>query len=152
MYKLSGCVIHVGYSADSGHFYSLVRERHPISGVDDKWIRFDDEIVLDFDIKELELEAFGVEEESDDEEEDGDDVDECFQEEVSACIEKVAPNIVPASVESEERSSEGIIDWDDMVIDCEEEEDSEENSSEDSDNETFDEYYRSAVILIYDRL
>jgi ubiquitin carboxyl-terminal hydrolase 9/24 len=43
-YKLKGVVIHRGSTADSGHYYSFIKE--PICG---KWLEFNDEVVRSFD-------------------------------------------------------------------------------------------------------
>jgi len=53
VYKLGGVVIHSGY-AQGGHYYSFIKDRGT-----DKWYKFDDETVTDFDISNLEQECFG---------------------------------------------------------------------------------------------
>jgi hypothetical protein len=50
-------VIHSG-TPESGHYYSLIR----VEG--DSWIRFDDSRVTEFNIRDLEEEAFGGKEEA----------------------------------------------------------------------------------------
>ena len=54
-YKLKGVVVHTG-TADSGHYYSFIREMNG-----EKWYEFNDNIVRDFDINELASECFGGE-------------------------------------------------------------------------------------------
>ena len=51
-YRLKGVVIHSG-TPESGHYYSLIR----VEG--NNWIRFDDSRVTEFNIRDLEEEAFG---------------------------------------------------------------------------------------------
>jgi ubiquitin carboxyl-terminal hydrolase 9/24 len=57
-YKLKGVVIHMG-TADSGHYYSLIKNRD-LPG--DVWNEFNDCIVRPFDIADMPSEAFGGEE------------------------------------------------------------------------------------------
>ena len=58
MYRLKGVVIHEG-SADSGHYYSLIKDEHA------RWLEFNDNNVTTFDIQKLQEEAFGSKEEDD---------------------------------------------------------------------------------------
>lgn len=51
-YKLKGVVVHKG-TAQYGHYYSLINHKQ------DKWIKFNDSIIEDFDIRKLSLECFG---------------------------------------------------------------------------------------------
>jgi len=60
VYTLGGVVCHKGTSAASGHFYSLIRDRKT-----QQWFRFDDEIVTEFDSRNLEQECFGQQSEKD---------------------------------------------------------------------------------------
>lgn len=53
-YVLRGVAIHLGY-ADSGHYYSYVKERKN----NEKWFEFNDTMVRPFDMKRLAEEAFG---------------------------------------------------------------------------------------------
>ena len=50
-YRLQGVIIHQG-TAESGHFYSLVRKAKG-------WVKCNDEEITDFDEKDIEKEAFG---------------------------------------------------------------------------------------------
>lgn len=54
-YNLRGTVIHMG-TAESGHYYSLIKDENS------KWLEFNDNIVRQFDEKDLGHEAFGGEE------------------------------------------------------------------------------------------
>ena len=68
LYELSGIVVHMG-TADSGHYYSFSKERLPhqkgsssVPIPDDtssRWYEFNDSLVREFSIKDLEEEAFG---------------------------------------------------------------------------------------------
>jgi ubiquitin carboxyl-terminal hydrolase 9/24 len=60
-YQLSGVVIHMG-SADSGHYYSLIKDRE-LEGIPDekKWYEFNDTFVSPFDARDIASEAFGGE-------------------------------------------------------------------------------------------
>lgn len=53
---MQGVVIHIGH-ADSGHYYSYIKERKN----EGRWFEFNDTIVRPFDIKKLAEEAFGGE-------------------------------------------------------------------------------------------
>jgi hypothetical protein len=48
-------------TADSGHYYSLMKDRKKSSG-DDTWYEFNDTIVRPFDLEDMAEEAFGGEE------------------------------------------------------------------------------------------
>ena len=50
-YTLQGVIVHTG-SAEAGHYYSLVRTQG-------RWYKFDDTVVSDFDLGDLEKETFG---------------------------------------------------------------------------------------------
>ena len=56
MYELAGVVIHIG-TAQSGHYYSLVKDRRDTSR--NTWFELNDSFVSEFDIEDLEKEAFG---------------------------------------------------------------------------------------------
>jgi len=58
-FKLKGVVVHTG-TADSGHYYSFIREAAAENG--ENWYEFNDNIVSDFDIADLGAECFGGEE------------------------------------------------------------------------------------------
>lgn len=47
--------------ADSGHYYSYIRERGE-KGEEPKWMEFNDNVVKPFDPKEIPNEAFGGDE------------------------------------------------------------------------------------------
>eukprot|EP01091_Cochliopodium_minus_P019747 TRINITY_DN8400_c0_g2_i1.p1 TRINITY_DN8400_c0_g2~~TRINITY_DN8400_c0_g2_i1.p1 ORF type:complete len:2136 (-),score=629.79 TRINITY_DN8400_c0_g2_i1:47-6454(-) len=53
-YKLKGVVVHRGSTADSGHYYSYIKE--PVNG---KWLEFNDEVVRPFNFNNLKEECFG---------------------------------------------------------------------------------------------
>jgi ubiquitin carboxyl-terminal hydrolase 9/24 len=55
-FNLKGVVVHTG-TADSGHYYSFIRETTAKNG--DKWYEFNDNIVRDFDVSEMTNECFG---------------------------------------------------------------------------------------------
>lgn len=63
-YKLRGVVIHVGTS-DSGHYYSFIKDKNNFSNEknkkNDKWFEFNDISIREFNISDLENEAFGGE-------------------------------------------------------------------------------------------
>lgn len=54
-YELVGVLVHSG-SADSGHYYSFIKER---SGSNKRWLEFNDNYVREFDSKNLGIECFG---------------------------------------------------------------------------------------------
>ncbi|CAD8066392.1 unnamed protein product [Paramecium primaurelia] len=51
-YKLKGVVVHKG-TAQYGHYYSLINTK------DEKWLKFNDSVIEDFDIKRLPHECYG---------------------------------------------------------------------------------------------
>jgi len=57
-YHLVGVLVHSG-SADSGHYYSYIKERNPRSPHFGKWFEFNDTTVREFDLKNLRAECFG---------------------------------------------------------------------------------------------
>lgn len=65
-YRLTGVIIHVG-TAQFGHYYSHINIKRDLESrekgqrFDDKWLTFDDSVVREFDIKNLESEGFGGE-------------------------------------------------------------------------------------------
>ena len=58
-YKLMGIVVHTG-TAQAGHYYSYIRERHSVDGKE-HWFEFNDSTVIPFDIASLESSCFGGE-------------------------------------------------------------------------------------------
>ena len=56
LYKLKGVVVHMG-SSEGGHYYSFVKDSNS-----EKWYKFNDTQVTEFDVKELENETFGGQE------------------------------------------------------------------------------------------
>ena len=68
-YRLAGIVIHMG-TANSGHYYSFIKERNEFVLGDGqsakttptKWFEFNDTFVTDFDVEDIDDEAFGGEE------------------------------------------------------------------------------------------
>jgi hypothetical protein len=57
MYRLAGVVVHTG-TADMGHYYSFIRERET-RGDGGRWIEFNDRLVREFNVVNLDSEAFG---------------------------------------------------------------------------------------------
>lgn len=57
-YELRGIVAHVG-TADSGHYYSFIKEREPKGGVEARWHEFNDRIVTPFSPEKIREECFG---------------------------------------------------------------------------------------------
>eukprot|EP01034_Spumella_vulgaris_P026889 gene26890-33538_t len=81
MYELTGCVVHAGNSAYSGHYYAFIKNRgcredstsagEPCPA---EWHRFDDESVTPFDFADSHVrEMFGGEPSDDDDDDDDDD-------------------------------------------------------------------------------
>lgn len=58
IYNLKGAVIHVG-SAESGHYYSIIKDHKTNGDKNPKWLEFNDQHVTEFDIKNLANVAFG---------------------------------------------------------------------------------------------
>jgi len=59
-FKLKGVVVHTG-TADSGHYYSFIRD-HQDHETGERWYEFNDNIVRDFDLADLNSECFGGDE------------------------------------------------------------------------------------------
>jgi ubiquitin carboxyl-terminal hydrolase 34 len=57
MFELVGVLVHAG-TAESGHYYSYIRER-PTSGTTESWVEFNDETVTPWDPAQLETSTFG---------------------------------------------------------------------------------------------
>ena len=58
-YALSGCVVHRGREATSGHYYSYVRHRSCSGGHAGDWFALDDQLVYPVALDEVLKEAFG---------------------------------------------------------------------------------------------
>jgi hypothetical protein len=57
-YELVGVLVHSG-SADSGHYYSFIKERQGGNSNKPRWLEFNDAYVREFDSKNLGIECFG---------------------------------------------------------------------------------------------
>lgn len=57
VYELVGVLVHSG-SANSGHYYSYIKERH--EGGQGRWLEFNDTTVKLFDIHELADKCYGT--------------------------------------------------------------------------------------------
>jgi len=57
-YKLTGVIIHKG-SSDSGHYYSLIKDRELEDPEQEQWYEFNDKIVSFFNPAHIPGEAFG---------------------------------------------------------------------------------------------
>ena len=57
-YQLAGVVVHQG-TADSGHYYSFIKEREEDSVNLNDWFEFNDKDVSKFDAKNISTETFG---------------------------------------------------------------------------------------------
>lgn len=57
-YELAGILVHAG-TADSGHYYSFVKERESLNGSALQWIYFNDTLVEPFNTDEIPKAAFG---------------------------------------------------------------------------------------------
>jgi len=60
-YRLAGVVVHIG-TAEIGHYYSYININRGENGnntQNDKWLEFNDSLIKDFDIKNIEKECFG---------------------------------------------------------------------------------------------
>lgn len=62
-FDLVGIIVHAG-TADSGHYYSYIKEQEGPDSAGDKWNEFNDIWVRDFDPAEIPTECFGGEETS----------------------------------------------------------------------------------------
>ena len=58
LYDLKGTVIHVG-SAESGHYYSIIKDSRNNGENGTKWLEFNDQHVTEFDMKNFSSVAFG---------------------------------------------------------------------------------------------
>ena len=60
IYQLVGVLVHSG-SANSGHYYSYIKERKEFVGDDNqRWLEFNDTNVTEFDKNKLAQECFGT--------------------------------------------------------------------------------------------
>ena len=57
-YRLVGVIVHTG-TADSGHYYSFIRERAPRFSSDPRWLQFNDSNVDPFNPRDIAAECFG---------------------------------------------------------------------------------------------
>ncbi|KAJ9608473.1 hypothetical protein H2200_007461 [Cladophialophora chaetospira] len=57
-FQLTGVIVHSG-TADSGHYYSFIRQRPSIKNVQDAWVQFNDQDVGTFDPKQMRDNCFG---------------------------------------------------------------------------------------------
>ena len=57
-YELVGIVVHSG-TADSGHYYSYIKEQEHFEHQKEKWYEFNDTLVRDFDKADIPNECFG---------------------------------------------------------------------------------------------
>jgi ubiquitin carboxyl-terminal hydrolase 34 len=57
-YELTGILVHTG-TAESGHYYSFIRERDPPPGAQPRWFHFNDMLVEPFDPNEIGAQCFG---------------------------------------------------------------------------------------------
>ena len=65
-FDLVGVIVHAG-TADSGHYYSYIKEQETFrldADGKDKWYEFNDSYVRDWDVSEIPVETFGGEETS----------------------------------------------------------------------------------------
>ncbi|CAM9476706.1 unnamed protein product, partial [Choristocarpus tenellus] len=58
IYHLAGVLVHTG-TADSGHYYSYIKERSSLGGGDGRWLSFNDAIVMPFDPAHLPRSCYG---------------------------------------------------------------------------------------------
>lgn len=58
MYDLVGVLVHSG-TADSGHYYSFIKERSQGRSEKQQWLHFNDSLVETFDVKEMPKQCFG---------------------------------------------------------------------------------------------
>jgi len=57
-FQLTGVIVHSG-TADSGHYYSYIRQRPSVKGVQDSWVQFNDQDVTVFDLSQMREQCFG---------------------------------------------------------------------------------------------
>ncbi|KAK4940980.1 hypothetical protein LTR10_019024 [Elasticomyces elasticus] len=57
-FQLTGVIVHSG-TADSGHYYSFIRQRPSMKSVQDSWVQFNDQDVTIFDPSQMRDNCFG---------------------------------------------------------------------------------------------
>lgn len=57
-FQLTGVIVHSG-TADSGHYYSFIRQRPSLKSVQDSWVQFNDQDVTFFDPSQMRDNCFG---------------------------------------------------------------------------------------------
>lgn len=57
-FQLTGVIVHSG-TADSGHYYSYIRQRPSVKDVQDSWVQFNDQDVTVFDLSQMREQCFG---------------------------------------------------------------------------------------------
>lgn len=57
-FELTGVIVHSG-TADSGHYYSYIRQRPSAKNVADSWVQFNDQDVTTFDVMQMREQCFG---------------------------------------------------------------------------------------------
>lgn len=57
-FQLTGVIVHSG-TADSGHYYSFIRQRPSSKDVPDSWVQFNDQDVSNWDLSQMRDQCFG---------------------------------------------------------------------------------------------
>ncbi|KEF63510.1 uncharacterized protein A1O9_01488 [Exophiala aquamarina CBS 119918] len=57
-FQLTGVIVHSG-TADSGHYYSYIRQRPSVKAIQDSWVQFNDQDVTVFDLSQMREQCFG---------------------------------------------------------------------------------------------
>ncbi|KAK5275155.1 hypothetical protein LTR40_013539, partial [Exophiala xenobiotica] len=57
-FQLTGVIVHSG-TADSGHYYSFIRQRPSIKPIENSWVQFNDQDVTVFDPSQMRENCFG---------------------------------------------------------------------------------------------
>lgn len=58
VFQLTGVIVHSG-TADSGHYYSYIRQRPSVKDVQNSWVQFNDQDVTVFDLLQMREQCFG---------------------------------------------------------------------------------------------